>query len=61
LHGKTIEIEREEGARMGGVGRKGRASRARPDWARPGRAGLGCGPGQKPITHATTDRNPSVK
>jgi hypothetical protein len=29
------------------------ARRAGPDWA-----GLGRGPGQKPTTHATTDRNP---
>jgi hypothetical protein len=43
---------------MGGVGRQGRTARVGPDWARPGRAGLGCGLGQKPTTHATTDRNP---
>jgi hypothetical protein len=31
---------------------------AGPGWARSGRAGLGRGPGQKPTTHETTDRNP---
>jgi hypothetical protein len=33
---------------------RGHASRV---WA-PGRAGLGRGPGWKPTTHTTTDRNP---
>jgi hypothetical protein len=35
--------------------RGGGARGARP---RSGRAGLGCGPGRKPTTHTTTDRNP---
>jgi hypothetical protein len=35
----------------GGVGRQRRRGA-------PGRAGLGRGPGRKPTTHTTTDRNP---
>jgi hypothetical protein len=40
------ERERREGTRRGDMG-------TGPDWA-----GLGRGPGQKPTTHATTDRTP---
>jgi hypothetical protein len=47
------ERERREGAHRGGTGARGAPGRARPD-----RAGLGRGPGQKPTTHATTDRTP---
>jgi hypothetical protein len=45
------ERERREGARMGEGQSIGGAR------ARAGR--LGHGPGQKPTTHATTDRNPN--
>jgi hypothetical protein len=48
---------REEGVHGGGAGRWGRAGQSRP--TRPGWVGLGRGPGQKPTTHATTDRNPN--
>jgi hypothetical protein len=50
LHGKPTE--REVG------GRQGRAGARR---ARLGRAGLGCGPGQKSTTHRTIDRSPITK
>jgi hypothetical protein len=62
LRGKTIEIERGREARAWGVW----GARVRGQgWARLGQAGsdcagLGCRPGQKPTTHATTDRNPSA-
>jgi hypothetical protein len=47
-----VKREREgEGERA--WGRQGRQGHAGPDRAR-----LGRGPGQKPSTHATTDRNP---
>jgi hypothetical protein len=41
-------------------GRQGRATRAGPGWVGLGRAGLGRGPGRKPTTYTTTDRNPIV-
>jgi hypothetical protein len=57
LRGKNQMRERGEGARMGG------GLGARGEWgalgrAGLGRAGLGRGPGRKPTTHTTTDRNP---
>jgi hypothetical protein len=54
--------KRGEGGRAhgGGRGARGTPGQAGPGWARSGRAGLGRGPEQKPITHATTARNPIV-
>jgi hypothetical protein len=50
------------GARMGWCGALGARGqgRARLGQAGSGWAGLGCGPGQMPTTHATIDRNPSA-
>jgi hypothetical protein len=48
---------REGGAHGGGVGRRRRVGQSGP--AGPGWVGLGRGPGQKPTTHASTDRNPN--
>jgi hypothetical protein len=55
--GKSNERKGEKG----GGARETRAlgaRRAGPDRAGSDRAGLGRGPGQKPTTHATTDRTP---
>jgi hypothetical protein len=57
--GKLDEREIERGAH-GEVGHQGRVGRARPGRAGSGRVGLGHGPGLKPTTHTTTDRNPIV-
>jgi hypothetical protein len=55
--GKSNEREIERG-RMGVWDGRGARGCAGPGRAGSGRTGPGCGPGRKPTTHTTTNRNP---